>query len=431
VKKFLLIGGYSHANPGDEAILKATVYRLNELFPGAFFHVWASRRDFRLSFDRPIAHQIVRWSPLGAFDAKSFLSRASLKLYTDTYPVSAALVRAFSGVDRKFEKALADSEAVIYVGGGYLNSNYLVAEMEYLCALAVGRGKRIFLLGQTLGPFTKKKHAQMARSIFRGAEAIVIRDRHSAIEVSKWPSKVIVGVDDAVGFAPFLDAEDRAEIDEPIGIVAPGTLRIGLNLRSWENSREYYPAIARAIGGFITGLPMPARVVFLPMETSVHCDDRAEAAEFAKYLPSSVDFKILDREVSTEAKLRLAGRMDLFLGMRLHSLVFALTSGVPTVGLYNDEYYLRKIGGVFEAFGVPDFALPLDEAPEKLRPLLERALADSKAVSEMLRSRQKEIVSEKRAVLTQLLNGRHDSSTNAVPQLSLKSLHLSPVPMKG
>jgi polysaccharide pyruvyl transferase WcaK-like protein len=307
VRKFLLIGGYSHANPGDEAILKATAYRLNDLFPNSFFFIWASRQDFKLEFDRSIAYEVIRWNPFEALKQPNFFSRAGLKVYTDLYPVSASIFRLFTSTDRRFDRALEDADAVLYVGGGYLNSAYLLAEMEYFCRLAKNKNKPVYLLGQTLGPFTKKKHSDMARTIFSTARTIVLRDRYSAEETARWTNKVIVGVDDAVGFTPFLDAEDRAAIDRPLGPMDAGTLKIGLNLRTWEDSRAHYPEIARALAEFIASLRIPARIIFLPMETSIHCDDRTEAVEFAKHLPEGIDFRLLDKEISAEAKLHLAG----------------------------------------------------------------------------------------------------------------------------
>ena len=57
--KFLVIGGYSAGNPGDEAILKSTVYDLDQLMPGSTFAIWTSSRTFEPKFDRAIARNIT------------------------------------------------------------------------------------------------------------------------------------------------------------------------------------------------------------------------------------------------------------------------------------------------------------------------------------------------------------------------------------
>jgi polysaccharide pyruvyl transferase WcaK-like protein len=184
---------------------------------------------------------------------------------------------------------------------------------------------------------------------------------------------VLRGADDAVSFQPRLDPAEKKAVDAYFRDAAPGTLFFGLNLRRWGRSRESYARIASAVEGFAAALTdRPVRVLFVPMETQDPADDRQEGFELAKSLSWNTDYRVVTEALSVEQKFYLIGRLDLFAGMRLHSLVFSLACGVPTLGLYQNEYYFRKVSGLFESFAVEGAALPLAEIEkmeEKLRSL--------------------------------------------------------------
>ncbi|GEM_PF-2330368 len=402
--KILLVGGYSGGNPGDEAILKATVSRLDRLFPHAEFLVWADDPAFSIQFDRGVRHQVFCWNPLAWLKGKSFSARLLTKLYIDFFPFSKRLALALSLRNKRVREALAGFDKAILVGGGYLNSDYNLPEMNLIASAAVANGKPLYLLGQTLGPFRKPHHAQMAREIFEAADKIVLRETHSTQEVASFGAKVLHGIDDAVAFEPRLAASERGAVDRYFS-EGEGVVHLGVNLRDWDGSRNYYARIAEAIEIFVTSLEGGrVRVLFVPMETSGHCDDRDEGRELARHLSPALDYEVVTEKLSVEQTYYLISRLDLFAGMRLHSLVFALSAGVPTVGFYQNEYYLRKIHGLFQKFGFEDRVLPLDELAD-LASLLARTFAEREDLRRSLISRKKEMLETHQALIEGVLNG--------------------------
>jgi polysaccharide pyruvyl transferase WcaK-like protein len=391
-----IAGGYSCGNPGDEAILKSTVYRLNELFPGSRFVIWTDSKDFHPYFDRDIDHEIFYWKPLAWRRGEGFFPKAATKLYVDLYPASKAFFAGQPFFDRQARATLRRCDKVVFVGGGYINSDFCLLETNYLAAVAAQLGKPICLLGQTLGPFDRSSHQRMADDIFRCAQTIVLRDTMSNAEVSGH-EQVWVGSDDAVAFTPKLSAADRALADGLLG-PADGRLRIGLNLRDWKDSRAHYSRIARAIEWFAGSVQQKVDVVFIPMETSRWCDDRLEAGEFGKHLSPAIDLISVKGSLTVEQTHHLIGRMDLLVGMRLHALVFALSSGVPTIGLYQGDYYHRKIAGLFASFRMEDQLLPLDRL-EELGPLMRTLALRAGDVQASLRARREGIIQEQQNML--------------------------------
>ena len=49
--------------------------------------------------------------------------------------------------------------------------------------------------------------------------------------------------------------------------------------------------------------------------------------------------------------------MDVVIAVSFHSAVFSLSMNVPTLGLYEGEYYRMKIGGIFNLIGMDNLAL--------------------------------------------------------------------------
>lgn len=411
MRRFLLIGGYACNNPGDEAILKSTVYFLNELYPESLFYIWADRENFSVTFDREIFYRVIHWQPFRLMLSDGFLAKVLTKVYTDLFPFSRRLVRLFTRRDRKFMNALRKSDKVIFIGGGYLNSYYSLINMNYLALLAEELCKPVVLLGQTLGPFHRPQHRTMAGEIFRIAEKIVLRESYSEKEVSEFPEKVLCGADDAIAFEPRLTQRDREMVDR---VLAPGQDRevynVGINLVRRRNSRAYYERIAEALRSFCQTVP-EARVhlFFIPMETSRYCDDRLEGERFARYVPPECEYRIIREDWPVEVKFHFISRLDLLIGMRLHSLVFSLTGGVPAIGIYQDEYYLRKVCGLLKSFGLDGHALLMDKTA-RLPELIGEALRKREHLRSLILRNKSDILTHQRSLIESVMRGIPDEN---------------------
>jgi len=93
----------------------------------------------------------------------------------------------------------------------------------------------------------------------------------------------------------------------------------------------------------------------------------------------------------TEAMRGIRGRqndrfdMDLYrdlrvvVGMRLHSLIFAVQNGIPAIGIA----YTPKVRRLFAEVGLEEYCLAVDE-PGRLRDLYEKALRNSREISDRM-----------------------------------------------
>ena len=59
--------------------------------------------------------------------------------------------------------------------------------------------------------------------------------------------------------------------------------------------------------------------------------------------------------------IRRYGEMDIFIGSRMHSTIFALTAGVNTIGLA----YQPKTLGTFERLSISEYCMPISEFSSK------------------------------------------------------------------
>jgi polysaccharide pyruvyl transferase WcaK-like protein len=83
---------------------------------------------------------------------------------------------------------------------------------------------------------------------------------------------------------------------------------------------------------------------------------------------------------SPQEVLRILGRMERVLGLRLHSLILAATAGVPIVGIDHDP----KIRGFMEHTGAEEYLCGVENLPEALRRQMEKALDNRTSMKRIL-----------------------------------------------
>ena len=123
------------------------------------------------------------------------------------------------------------------------------------------------------------------------------------------------------------------------------------------------------------------QVVFLPMHVAASDDDRAEISGILKRM-SSRGARVVADWVHPREMMAALGLMRLVIGLRLHSLIFAASRGVPIASIEYDA----KIGGFMELVDAGDcLADPTDRPDLYLK--ARSALDDSKTVgADLLRS---------------------------------------------
>ena len=96
----------------------------------------------------------------------------------------------------------------------------------------------------------------------------------------------------------------------------------------------------------------------------------------------------LDRELRPEIAIALFQRAHIVLGMRLHSLLLALSMETPTVGIA----YERKVTELFKRLHLPEQCLDLfDFSAEDIVMKLERTLKDHEKTTSHIRARVSEL----------------------------------------
>lgn len=160
---------------------------------------------------------------------------------------------------------------------------------------------------------------------------------------------------------------------------------LGVTLMNWGTINrtflrqdEYEEAVAAAVRDFVTRTGGQAFLFVQVHGPSFGQDDAVPARRVRQRLADLGDRVVLVGKWVAPTLLRAAyGKMDLFLGTRLHSNLFALTEGVPVVAIG----YQYKTRGIMRMLGLEEYVVEIDAiAAETLVPLVRRAWSENRAL---------------------------------------------------
>ena len=213
----------------------------------------------------------------------------------------------------------------------------------YLFTLWAARrfGCRVVMYGCGIGPISRPLNRKIAgRILNRTADIITLRDSVSLEllnDMGVTRPEIVLAADPAVNLAYADEAQvRRAFASEGI----PANLRmIGFCLRAWETfTRPEEVAKAAKYAWLMHGLTP----VFLPIEMP---KDVPVGESVAVML--DIPHYVCRNAHPVEDMIGMLGSMDLVLGMRLHSLIFATAGGAPVVGISYDvkvDSFIKDIG---------------------------------------------------------------------------------------
>jgi len=240
--------------------------------------------------------------------------------------------------------------------------------------------RKLVCFGIGVKPINSVTGKWMVRTLLGQAAALSTRERVSKAELLSLGLKKDIKVtgDSALYLEPRPPAsesliEEILPSERPLVAICPRSLSV--------DHRGHYhaPLSTEAISQIrrnlaIVGDHLSAsgyHTVFIPLHCATGDDDRAEISLIRGMMnePSTV----LGSVWAPEELVWLLGKMELVIGLRLHSLILAAMRGTPIVGVNYDP----KIRGFMEYAGVGDYLSRPEDSAEGIIRCSERALDNS------------------------------------------------------
>lgn len=335
--KLLIAGYYGFGNIGDEAILASILKILHQINDEIEITVvGGDKRILEMQYD---LHAISWDDDNGVFEG----------IRSNDYVIlgGGGLINDYWGFD---------IENLLPSKGGL--ASYL--SIPFYANLA---GKPCMLLSAGIGPFTDPDQRASIAEIINLFDVLSVRDRYSYDQLTQLlKSASLTRQVEIVG--------DPAFIIEPKGTPTNQTsstelnnpnFRIGLNLRYWGDrllQDQLEETIAKVLDQYLEIEPV-STCLFIPFQSigsNPLTDDLSVLTAVRERMVQKDRVSLLEDQLLPEEMCAVIRQCNLFIGMRYHANLFALKSGIPSLGLVYDP----KIRELFKFFNQEQFALSME-----------------------------------------------------------------------
>jgi polysaccharide pyruvyl transferase CsaB len=292
--KILLAGYYGLNNIGDEAILEKFIELLKEVSKDIEITVMSGKPDYTRKV-----------YGVNSIDRKDFI---------------------------KVNQSIFKSDVVIFGGGSLLQdvtSKRSIYYYLYIIMISVLMKKKVLLLSQGIGPVKSKTNRILISCLLNRVDFITVRDLNSMSELRRLKIN-----DEIIGFSadPVID----------FGTHLPKTIsakkKVGLSFRYWKDADVINPLIFIIKDLRNKGID----IVLIPFHYNEDIDLINEIGSKSEEQVCSIKEKMTPKEL-----YNVISGLDLLIGSRLHSLIFAVSADVPVTAVSYDpkvEYFMKSIG---------------------------------------------------------------------------------------
>ncbi|WP_372494070.1 polysaccharide pyruvyl transferase family protein [Nocardia pulmonis] len=397
-------GEYWLRNRGDIAMMAVTVARLRERWPGARIGMltdqprilrallpqaepiclgdggdWPTARPW----DRPLDLAALRWR------ARTDGPKSRLRA------LRGGAARADVPSTPPLPAAVASSALVLAQGGGYFTDvdRYQAHRTLNLLEYAQAQGIPTAMVGQGIGPIDDRELLARAAKVLPEVGLIAVREgrRGPALlaELGVPADRIAVTGDDAVELAHGL----RPTI--------PGA-DLGICLRVAEYARV--DARARSVlGAVVRGLADEFDTALAPLIISEY-DSEDRRCTLPLLAGAGRTRRPIGRAGTAAEVARQVSRCRVVVTSAYHLAVFALSQGIPAIGITVSRYYDDKFHGLAEMFGTGLHVIDLrdPDLEHMLTAAIRRQWDNAPTLREPLRHRAVEQISAARAALDRI-----------------------------
>lgn len=268
-------------------------------------------------------------------------------------------------------------------GGGSLlqdaTSGRSILYYLFILRLAQLLGKETFIYSQGIGPISDPRNRRLAARILRRTSGIVVRDvksRDLLLEIGV-PDYLIHVTADPVIRVKKADPALGLEILEREGCPRrEGRLTVGWAVKARRPDPAFFQEVRRSIQWLRE--TYGADSVLIPF---FHDEDYSVCRAIAGELDGQAG--CLTRKYLSEETLSIIGCMDVLVGVRLHSLIYAAVMGVPMIGISYDP----KVDSFLASIDRPTLCRVEEFTLEKFQEAFRDTMSHREAIRETTEAR--------------------------------------------
>ncbi|MFX0140033.1 MAG: polysaccharide pyruvyl transferase family protein [Candidatus Hodarchaeota archaeon] len=410
--RILITNAYSWYNKGDAGILIGMFFSLRKYIPNASISIMSRTPQI----------DSVKYSKYGIGVLRDFViltSNKQRKILKELHLLIIMFISAiWLSINKRQKKEIKlplidadmyktlrwyrDADIVISCGGGFLHDSagYTFLIHLYSIFLALLLNKPTVLYAQSIGPFKNKLYKWITKSILNKVSLITVREKISykyLLEMGINKPRIILTADSAFVINSISENKAKQLLLEE-GIILNDSPLIGVTVRHWvfprsKNIDRKHIEFVRKMTEIINYLieRKSATIIFLPQAINpydIKSDDRNVAIQIFHRTKYKRNVNVLEKDFSPEELKGISGLMDIFIGTRMHSNIFAASMGTPVIAIE----YLPKTRGIMSMLGLDEYVQDITDIDiDSIILNIEKAFKNKEVIREKLIRITKEV----------------------------------------
>lgn len=386
-KTYLILPGCDDQNRGDQALIWETVEIAKEAGYIGEYYMLSQKGKGQQSYERGIfnvdyilkhpsrttkqTNNInytkllkIKWGMVAIID---FITKEPL-----VHPVLRRILYRFYNQEvqeslRKFE----ETDTCFVKGGGFLHAyggiaeTYKIYYFLYHIRLALSFGKKVYVMPNSFGPFEGPMVKKMLFKTLNACEVVMSREKVSCEQLEK---ECDVKSSLYTDIAFYLEADKKFDAKAELikyGVPVGERKCIGITMRPYRfpdanDAEGKYIKYKESLARFISWLnkkniyPVLIEHVFDEQE---HENDMVCIEDVVKLIDKQCEYSVFsNRELNCSQMKKIYGEFDYLLGTRFHSVIFALSSSVPSIAI---TYGGNKGKGIMVDLGMDKYSISI------------------------------------------------------------------------
>ena len=405
MKKIMITNAYTWDNKGDAGILLGIVEELKKIFNHdvefTILSFTPSKDAEQYCKDKTIRHIYSNiLNPHPYVHTKVGKIKAIIKLMIKALKTSFGLTFFRDRMIEKDEviEALEQSDIIVVCGGGFLGGKKLESLMHlYQIDINTKFNKPVYVMGTSIEPINNKIVKYYTEKILKKVNFVYAREEITEKYLSTFLKTT---QHDIIPDMAFMLGQKETEVSFISELRKKGKNLVGITVRKWNfpNSMDKETAKNRystEVAKFIEECIQKYNFIFIfiPQVIVEYASDVDMAKEIREKLKleNQESFLIREDDWSPVEIKNIIGKLDFFVGTRMHSNIFATSMCIPTLAIA----YEKKTNGIMQTVNLENYVEEIENiSSESLVKKMDLMIRNKKKITETLNKRIPEIKDE-------------------------------------